>query len=95
VKFHVENPEIPEATLDTYVGTYELAPGFNTVITREGKQLFCQATGQSKFELFAKNSREFYLKVVDAQFIFNVGQEAVETLTLLQNVQKITGKRIK
>jgi hypothetical protein len=28
--------------------TYELAPGFNTVITREGKQLFCQATGQSK-----------------------------------------------
>jgi CubicO group peptidase (beta-lactamase class C family) len=96
VKFQVENPEIPEATLDTYVGTYELAPGFNIVITREGKQLFCQATGQSKFELFAKNSREFYLKVVNAQFIFNVtGQEAVETLTLLQNGQKITGKRIK
>jgi CubicO group peptidase (beta-lactamase class C family) len=95
VKFQVENPEIPEATLDNYVGTYELNPGFNIIITREGKQLFGQATGQNKFELFPKNSREFYLKVVEAQIIFNAVEEAVESLTLLQNGQKITGKKVK
>ncbi len=95
VKFQVENPEIPEATLDNYVGTYELTPGFNIIITREGKQLFGQATGQNKYELFPKNSREFYLKIVEAQITFNSIEEAVESLTLLQNGQKITGKRIK
>jgi serine-type D-Ala-D-Ala carboxypeptidase/endopeptidase len=95
VKFQVENVEVPEATLDTYVGSYELSPGFNIVITRDGKQLFGQATGQGKFELFAKSSREFYLKVVSAQIIFNVNdQAAVESLTLFQNGQKITGKKV-
>jgi hypothetical protein len=88
--------EVPEATLDTYSGTYELLTNFNMVITREGKQLYGQATGQGKFELFAKNAREFYLKVVNAQIVFNVNDQAVvESLTLYQNGQKITGKRIK
>jgi len=54
-----------------------------------------QATGQPGFELFAKSPNEFYLKVVDAQITFNVNdQEAVESLTLFQNNQKITGKKI-
>ncbi len=91
-----EKVEVPEATLDTYTGTYELLTNFNMVITREGKQLYGQATGQGKFELFAKNAREFYLKVVNAQIVFNINDQAVvESLTLFQNGQKITGKRIK
>jgi D-alanyl-D-alanine-carboxypeptidase/D-alanyl-D-alanine-endopeptidase len=95
VKFQIENVEVPEAILDTYVGSYELNPGFNIVITHDGKQLFGQATGQDKFELFAKSSREFYLKVVNAQITFNVNDQAiVESLTLYQNGQKITGKKI-
>jgi len=95
VKFQVENVEVSEATLETYVGSYELNPGFNIVITRDGKRLFGQATGQGKFELFAKSIREFYLKVVDAQITFNVNDQAtVESLTLFQNGQKITGKKI-
>jgi CubicO group peptidase (beta-lactamase class C family) len=95
VKIQVENVEVPETTLDTYVGSYELNPGFNILITRDGKQLFGQATGQGKFELFAKSNREFYLKVVNAQVIFNVNEQAaVESLTLIQNGQKITGKKV-
>jgi CubicO group peptidase (beta-lactamase class C family) len=95
VKIQVENVEVPETTLDTYAGSYELNPGFNILITRDGKQLFGQATGQGKFELFAKSNREFYLKVVNAQIIFNVNEQAaVESLTLIQNGQKITGKKI-
>lgn len=95
VKIQVENVEVPETTLDTYAGSYELNPGFNILITRDGKQLFGQATGQGKFELFAKSIREFYLKVVNAQIIFNVNEQAaVESLTLIQNGQKITGKKV-
>jgi D-alanyl-D-alanine-carboxypeptidase/D-alanyl-D-alanine-endopeptidase len=95
VKIQTENAEVPEAILDTYVGSYELNPGFNILITRNGKQLFGQATGQGKFELYAKSNREFYLKVVNAQIIFNVNEQAaVENLTLIQNGQKITGKKV-
>ncbi len=91
-----EKVEVPETTLDTYTGTYELFPNIYIVITREGKQLYEQVTGQGKFELFAKNTREFYLKIVNAQIVFNVNDQAVvESLTLFQNGQKITGKRVK
>ena len=95
VKLQIEDVEVPEAILDTYVGTYELAPGFSIVITREGKQLFGQATGQGRLELFAKSNVEFYLKVVNAQIIFNIIEPAaVESLTLIQNGQRINGKKI-
>jgi serine-type D-Ala-D-Ala carboxypeptidase/endopeptidase len=94
VRITNENVEVPETTLETYVGTYQLAPAFSIVVTREGKQLFAQATGQSRFELFAKNEKEFYLKVVNAQVIFQVNQAVVESLSLLQNGQHLVGKRV-
>lgn len=86
---------VSESILETYVGVYELAPGFMMTISREGTQLFEQATGQSKFEIFPKSATEFYLKVVQAQINFNVVDGKVESLTLNQNGQKIPGKKIK
>jgi hypothetical protein len=56
--------------LQTYVGTYELAPGFDIVMTVEGGQLMTQATGQPKFRVFAESETKFFLKVVDAQLEF-------------------------
>jgi serine-type D-Ala-D-Ala carboxypeptidase/endopeptidase len=95
VKTEAADIQLPEETLETYVGTYQLNPGFNIVVTREGKKLFGQATGQAKVELFAAREREFYLKVVNARIIFNIAPPAaVESLTLIQNGQSITGKRI-
>jgi serine-type D-Ala-D-Ala carboxypeptidase/endopeptidase len=88
--------ELQAATLEKYVGTYELAPGFNIVVTREGNHLFEQATNQGKFEIFASNEKEFYLKVVNAQVIFNVNDQGVtESMTLVQNGQRVPGKKIK
>src|SRR5690606_24410649 len=40
----------PEA-LDTYVGTYQLAPEFTVTILREGGRLMAQATGQGVAEI--------------------------------------------
>ncbi|MBA4070918.1 MAG: serine hydrolase [Gemmatimonas sp.] len=77
---------LPEATLERYVGTFELAPTFAIAITRESAQLFLQATGQPRFPLFAEKEDEFFLKVVDAQVTFTKDSAGVVTgLVLHQN----------
>jgi CubicO group peptidase (beta-lactamase class C family) len=87
--------DVSPSVLETYVGTYMLSPGFNIVVTNEGKHLFGQGTGQGRFEMFARTPTEFYLKVVNAQVSFNLNdQSAVESLTLKQNGQTILGKKI-
>jgi tetratricopeptide (TPR) repeat protein len=94
VKPEFEEVVVDETVLASYVGTYQVQPGFDIVITREGKQLFGQATGQGKFELFPKSDTEFYLKVVDAQLEFLQEDGTVKSLILLQNGQKIPGKKM-
>jgi len=53
-----------------YQGRYRLSPGFDIVMTIEDGQLMTQATGQSKFPLFAQSDTTFFAKVVDAQIDF-------------------------
>jgi len=64
---------------DGYVGRYELTPNFIITVTREGNQLFGQATGQSKFELFPEGEKEYFLKVVDAQITFETDSQGKAT----------------
>ena len=94
VEVEMKEVEVSEETLQSYVGKYQLAPGFEIEITREGKQLFGQATGQPRFELFASDETKFYLKVVEAQVHFNLQDGEVESLTLFQAGQEIKGKRV-
>jgi gamma-glutamyltranspeptidase/glutathione hydrolase len=61
---------IDPAVWDGLVGHYRLWPGFVVTITREGDRLFAQATGQLKFELFAKSDRDYFYKTIDAQITF-------------------------
>jgi CubicO group peptidase (beta-lactamase class C family) len=56
--------------LDALVGVYEIVPAFQMTVTREGDQLFVQATKQPKFPLFPESETKFFLKVVDAQVTF-------------------------
>ncbi|MVM41416.1 serine hydrolase [Spirosoma sp. HMF3257] len=87
---------VDAATLESYVGNYELAPSFSIVITRDGDKLFGQATGQPKFELFAESKTKFYLKVVDAQVTFETNDKGeVTQLILHQNGQNMPGKRVR
>ena len=82
--------------LDTYVGEYQLAPGFAIAISREGDQLFGQATGQGKFELFAETETDFFLKAVDAQLTFGKDDRGqVTNLVLHQNGVNQTANKIK
>jgi len=81
--------------LQRYVGRYELAPNFILNITRDGKSLFVQATGQPRFDLFPSSSNEFFLKAVDAQLTFELPAEGSATsVTLHQNGASQPAKRI-
>lgn len=91
----VKEVKVSETILDTYLGKYELMPGFILTVTREGSQLKTQATGQPVFDVFPKSETEFYLKVVTAQLTFNTNEAGiVDKVTLLQGGREIVGKRI-
>jgi D-alanyl-D-alanine-carboxypeptidase/D-alanyl-D-alanine-endopeptidase len=85
---------VAATTLDTYVGQYALAPTFVMTISRDGDQLFLQATGQPRLPIFAETETRFFLRVVDAQitFVKDPAGKAVE-LILHQNGQEQRAKR--
>lgn len=88
--------KVAEADLEKFTGEYNLMPGFNIAVTREGAQLFCQATGQPKFEVFAATPTRFFLKVVEADIEFYPDEKgAVNTMKLFQGGQEMEGKRVK
>jgi CubicO group peptidase (beta-lactamase class C family) len=88
--------KIDPKVFDAYVGEYELAPGFILRVFREGDQLWAQATGQQRAELFAESETAFFLKVVDAQltFVKDAGG-AVTHLVLVQGGTSHEAKKIK
>lgn len=86
--------EVADSILSSYVGVYELQPGFNISISKEAKQLFAQATGQDRFEIFPESDTLFFLKAIKAKISFQVNQGDVQSLTLIQRGQEMPGKKI-
>ncbi len=73
---------------DELAGRYELeaAPGFILEFTREGDTLYTQATGQSRFEIYASSDSTFYMTVVEASMTFHRNEDGVaDAVTLHQN----------
>ncbi|GAB3900171.1 hypothetical protein GCM10028803_22560 [Larkinella knui] len=91
----VKDVTVSAEILEKYVGKYELAPTFSITVTRTDTQLFGQATGQNRFELFPESETKFYLKVVPAQVTFVTDEKGqVTKLILHQNGQDVPGKRV-
>lgn len=87
---------VPSAVLATYVGTYELQPGFNVDITLNGNQLVAKATGQGAFDLFAESETTFFAKVTPLKIIFNKDATGKVTEFILeQSGAKMPAKKIK
>jgi len=85
---------IPSSILAKYVGTYQLTPNFDIVMTLENGQLMTQATGQPKFPLFAESETKFFLKVVDADVeFFKNDKGEVTHLVLHQGGQDVKGTK--
>ncbi len=86
--------KVDPALFDAFAGVYNLFPGFDLKITREGDKLFTQATGQGKLELHAASETKYFLREVEAEIEFVRDAEGkVESLILNQGGQTIPGKR--
>src|SRR5215211_5752066 len=55
---------------DTYVGEYEVGPGFVMRVFREGDKFMTQATGQQPFEIFPESETTFYPRAFVAKLTF-------------------------
>jgi CubicO group peptidase (beta-lactamase class C family) len=85
VELPSERKEISVAPkiLEQFVGTYQLAPKVNMMITIESGQLISQVSGQGKVPLFATSERKFFPKVVDAEIEFGKDDKGVVTHLVL------------
>lgn len=81
--------------LKQYAGIYELAPNFNVEVTVDGNQIFGQATGQGKFEIFAENETTFFAKVTPLKVKFSKNDSGeVESFTLYQGGAETVAKKV-
>jgi len=97
---NVESPrvvvEVDPDTLTQYTGTYELATGFNFVITFDGDQLNMKLSDQRQLSLYPESKTNFFTKAVDAQLSFVTDDEGQTTsLILHQNGRETEAKKIK
>jgi len=64
-------------------------------VSREGAQLFVQATGQAKLEIFPESDRDYFLEAVNAQITFETDSHGRATgLVLHQNGMNQPAKRL-
>ena len=61
---------VSEGTLDAYVGTYVISPGFEIKVWREGDHLMLQATGQAAWPLQGMSETVFHVQAMDAKVTF-------------------------
>jgi CubicO group peptidase (beta-lactamase class C family) len=83
---HKVNPIDPKV-LDSYAGKYQVAPNVVTTVIAENGHLFMQALGP-KLEVFPETARDFFLKIVDTQFTFEVDAQGRATAV----IQHLNGK---
>ncbi len=74
--------------LDGYVGrfAFDANPRFVLTFTREGDNLYAQATGQQRAQIYASSGNEFFYKVVNARITFHREPDGTTSrITLHQN----------
>jgi hypothetical protein len=62
--------ELPASALSRFVGTYELAPGSELVVTMRDGALFVQGSTGAAVRLWPESMTDFFVKEVDAQVTF-------------------------
>ena len=66
----VQGVDVARDTLDSYVGTYVVGPGFEIRVWREDQRLMLQATGQEAWPLVAESESVFVVPAMDARVSF-------------------------
>jgi CubicO group peptidase (beta-lactamase class C family) len=95
-RFEATPVAVDAKVFDTYVGEYELSPGFILRVYREGEKFMTQATNQNPIEVFAESDTVFYPKVMPAKLTFLKDADGkVTAVRLNQGGREIVGKKIK
>ncbi|MCA9255883.1 MAG: DUF3471 domain-containing protein, partial [Phycisphaerales bacterium] len=82
--------------LASYVGVYQLAPGFEFDIRLKDEQLMARLTGQPSFPVFAESPTTFFYKVVEAKLTFESDADGkVVALTLHQHGRDQRAEKIR
>lgn len=87
--------QLPESTLATYEGDYQLAPDMILTVIKKGNQLFGRATGQGEIQFYASAADKFFTKEVDAHMEFIKDGDHISKLIWYQGGQTIPAPKIK
>jgi CubicO group peptidase (beta-lactamase class C family) len=87
---------VAPAILADYVGTYQLTPTINDVISVKDGHLMTKLGNQPELQLYAESETKFFLKVVDAQveFFRDPSTHAVIHLTIYQGGGEHAAKKL-
>lgn len=87
--------KVDKRILESYVGDYELRPGFVMKVFLEEDRLFTQATGQNKFEVFPESESTFSPREFKAKLTFVKDAEGKITgMKLNQNGREISARKL-
>jgi len=87
--------ELDPKIYNDYVGKYKLNEDIIITVTKENEQIYVQATGQSKIEIFPEKKDEFFMKAADIQITFIRAEEgAVTELVIHQSGRDVPAKKI-
>jgi len=87
--------EVSPELYDLWAGTYELQPGFNLMVTREGDRLMSQATGQEMVELHPASMSRYFITEVEAEIEFVPGDDGrAGELVLYQGGRELKAARV-
>jgi hypothetical protein len=88
-------PKLDPKLLDAYVGEYQVGPGMNFTIVREGDKLFVVAPNFGKNEMIPESENRFALNFAGAQMTFGKNEKGeINDLTFEVNRQIIRAKRV-
>ncbi len=86
---------VADSLLEKYTGQYALTPSFILVVSKEGDQLFTQATNQPRFKIFAETPTKFTPSEFAAEIEFKKDSSGrINSITLYQNGQVHEARRI-
>jgi hypothetical protein len=81
--------------LDAFTGKYDYGSGAILTVTRDGRQLFAQLTGQPRYPIDAKSETAFAWRVVPASVEFTKAPDGkVTKATHRQNGQTFDAPRL-
>lgn len=81
--------------INSYVGEYELRPGFIISVTKDNDQLFGKASGQPNIRLIPITNTEFVLEGLEIQIEFVPGDtEKVDSIRVHRGGQISDGRRL-